>query len=317
MPLALAVGLSGAMAGLWRRRGRRSRADRRTRALFAESAGRGAGTRLRIWLAGLRAARPFWLVPELLLLPLGLALAQASRSPVPLIVVATGVVPARRWRDRRRLAVEARRRASAVIELCAGLAAELRSGATPAQALYTLTARTTVLWSGLGAEPTARLAAGRYGGDIPAALRSVAELPGGRGAAAVAACWEVTAGSGTGLAAGLDQLAEALRAERALTEEIAGELAAPRTTIAVLAALPLIGLLLGAALGAEPVHVLLHTPAGLVCLLVGALLEAAGLVWTARIVRAAEDVPDERPLSATGGGCGLSRLRVGRVEPAW
>ncbi len=84
-------------------------------------------------------------------------------------------------------------------------------------------------------------------------------------------------------------MAEALRVERALAEEIAAELAAPRTTIAVLAALPLAGLLLGAALGARPLEVLLHTPAGLASLAVGAALEWLGLVWTARIVRAAAD----------------------------
>ncbi|MFB7666855.1 type II secretion system F family protein [Kitasatospora sp. NPDC056138] len=309
--------------------------------------------RLRAWAQSGRLRR---LVPELLLLPVGLALGQATGSPVPLVVAAIGVVPLRRWRQRRRGARAARRRATAVIELCVGLAAELRAGATADQALGSVTARTGSLRAGLGAEATARLAAGRYGADIPAALRSVADLPGGQGAAAVAACWEVTAEGGTGLAAGLDQLADALRAERALTEEIAGELAGPRTTVAVLAALPLVGLLLGAALGAKPVQVLLHTPVGLGCLAVGALLEAAGLVWTARIVRAAEAAeglpgrggptsgaePSGRQLAAgaaadrrsparPGAGgrrgatglpgraveCGISRVRSGRAEVAW
>ncbi|MGE7438401.1 MULTISPECIES: type II secretion system F family protein [Kitasatospora] len=271
------------------------------------------------------------------------------------MVATVAVVPLRRWRHRRRLAAEARTRATAVIELCTGLAAELRAGATADQALGSVIVRTS-LWAGLGAEPAARLAAGRYGADIPAALRFVAELPGGQGAAAVAACWEVTAESGTGLAAGLDQLADALRAERALNEEIAGELAGPRTTIVVLGALPLIGLLLGAALGAKPIQVLLHRPIGLGCLVIGALLEAAGLAWTARIVRAAEaagglparggpvgrpEPPARRPVvepdpardeAATrdAGGrrratdvqgcaieCGISRSRAGRAEVGW
>ncbi|MDH6124569.1 type II secretion system F family protein [Kitasatospora sp. GP82] len=357
-----AAGLAGVAVGLWSGLRGRSRAAERARGLFGESASASSGvkagggavlSRLRAVVLGDRLR---WLVPELLLLPLGLVLGQMARSPVPLLVAAAGVLPLRKWRHRRRRAAEACRRETAVIELCAGLAAELRAGATADRALSVVTARLTSLRAGLGPGPTASLAAGQYGADIPAALRAMAELPGGRGAAAVAACWEVTAESGTGLAAGLDQLADALRAERALTEEIAGELAGPRATIVVLAALPLIGLLLGAALGAEPVRILLHTPVGLTCLAVGALLEAAGLAWTARIVRGAEDPgvspdrggsashpgpPGERSMTrgAAGRGgtaapgaastreamgsrrlaveCGISRTRPDRMEAAW
>ncbi|GAA2138514.1 hypothetical protein GCM10009760_19910 [Kitasatospora kazusensis] len=303
MPMLWAAATGGALGGLWLGLRRRSRVADRARELLGRKAEAGAGRSRR--LGRVRSARPAWLVPDLLLVPVGIALSRAARSPVPLVGAAAGVVPLRRWRQRRGLANEAGRRASAVIELCEGLAAELRSGATPELALHTVTTRTGSLRSGLGLEAVARLAAGRYGGDIPAALRHLAELPGGRGAAAVAACWHITAESGGGLVTGLDQLADALRAERALAEEIAGELAAPRTTVVVLAALPVVGLLLGAALGADPVRVLLHTPVGLACLAAGVLLEAAGLAWTARIIRSAEEPP-------SGGGtteCGLSRTR--------
>lgn len=304
--LVIAAGVGGLTAGIVFRRWRHSRTVRRAGALLGGPARVGPVSRWSV----LGRARPVWLVPELLLLPAGLLAGELSRSPVPPLLAAVAVLPVRRWRSRRRRAAEARRRAAAVVDLCTGLAAELRSGATQQQALHTVLGRASQLTEGLGAESSARLAAGRYGADIPAALRSVAELPGGRGAAAVAACWQVTAESGTGLAPGLDQLADALRAERALAEEIESELSGPRTTVAVLAALPLVGLLLGAALGAEPVRILLHTPAGLACLAAGALLEAAGLAWTARIVRAAEDVPPERG-GRGAGGCGLSRTRAG------
>ncbi|WP_354641342.1 type II secretion system F family protein [Kitasatospora camelliae] len=332
------LGLTLGAAGLRRRR----RTVARARTVVPLAVGRaGCGGRgPTAALNGLRSrialTRPRWLVAELLLLPVGLVLARATASVVPLLGAAALVAPLRRWRKRRRTAAEARRRATAVIDLCTGLAAELRSGSTPEQALHTVTSRAgQALRRDLGAEATARLAAGRYGGNVPAALRLVAELPGGSGAAAVAACWQVTADSGSGLAVGLDQVADALRAERALAEEIAGELAGPKTTIAVLAALPLLGLLLGAALGAQPVRVLLHTPAGLGCLLGGALLEAGGLLWTARLVRAAEGTEQgrgcppgrrepDRPGARAGAadGCGLSRTRAdlhagGRAEVAW
>ncbi|MFF3114858.1 type II secretion system F family protein [Kitasatospora sp. NPDC057904] len=233
---------------------------------------------------------PQWLVPELLLLPVGLAAGYVTASPVPVLVGALAVVPLRRWRLRRAVAARARCRAAGVIELCAGLAGELRSGSTPEQALHVVTARTAAdpdALRRLGEEPVARLAAGRYGGDVPGALHLLAELPGGSGAAAIAACWRVASDGGAGLAAALDRVAEALRGEQALAEEIAGELAGPRTTIAVLAMLPAAGLLLGTAMGARPVDVLLHTSAGLGCLAVGAVLEGLGVAWTARIVRAA------------------------------
>ncbi|MFD0258833.1 type II secretion system F family protein [Kitasatospora indigofera] len=297
------------------------------------------GTRSRAWsalrerLATAPAARPPWLVPELLLLPAGSVAWQVFDSPLPPAVAAAAVLPLHRWRRRRHLAAEARRRATAVIDLCVALSAELRSGATPEQALHTVTSRLAgdpESLRRLGREPAARLAAGRYGGDVPAAFELLAELPGGGGAAAVAACWRVSAGSGSGFAGGLDQVAEALRAEQALAEEIEGELAAPRTTIAVLAALPVLGLLLGAMLGAHPLDILLHTPAGLACLAGGTALEVAGLAWTARIVRTARGGADgpgalraeeaPAPVRGRSGGwagrradgdarCGISRPR--------
>ncbi|MFJ2865167.1 type II secretion system F family protein [Kitasatospora sp. NPDC087314] len=271
--------------------------------------------------AGSRRLRPpGWLAPELLVVPVGLSAGWVTSSPVPVLAAVPAVLPLRRWRLRRSLAVEAGRRAAAVVELCAGLAGELRSGATPEQALHLVTARLAADPDGLrrlGEEPVARLAAGRYGGDVPAALQLLAELPGGSGASAIAACWLVASDGGSGLAVALDRVAEALRGERALAEEIAGELAGPRTTIAVLAALPAAGLLLGAALGARPVDVLLHTSAGLGCLAVGAALEGLGVLWTARIVRAAAQGGVEAPRRAVGerggdggGSCGIARMSV-------
>ena len=80
----------------------------------------------------------------------------------------------------------------------------------------------------------------------------------------------------------------ALRAERDQRADLRAQLAGPRSTAVMLAGLPVLGLLLGSALGADPLHVLLHTGAGLGCLLVGGVLEGAGLWWALRIVRGAE-----------------------------
>ncbi|HZB49663.1 MAG TPA: secretion protein F, partial [Mycobacteriales bacterium] len=55
----------------------------------------------------------------------------------------------------------------------------------------------------------------------------------------------------------------------------------------LLAVLPLLGIGLGTAMEARPLQVLLGTGRGQVALLVGAGLDALGLLWTAWIVSAA------------------------------
>jgi tight adherence protein B len=136
---------------------------------------------------------------------------------------------------------------------------------------------------------TLLLAASRFGGDIPAALREAAGMRGAEGLAGAAACWQVAVDGGAGLANGLDRVAAALRAEHDQREDLGAQLAGPRSTAVMLALLPAFGVVLGTAMGAHPLRVLLHTSAGLGCLAGGVLLEWAGLLWTARIVRSAEE----------------------------
>lgn len=257
---------------------------------------RGGGTRI--------GTRP---PPELLLLPLGLLAAWPTHSPLVAAAAAGAVVPAIRLRRKRRACQVREQRRTAVVALCAALAGELRTGATPHQSVEMAAGEFTAPAAGSTGAGTAGaatatagapvldctvlLAAVRYGGDVPEAFRVLAELPGAEGAAGIAACWQVAASSGAGLAVGLDRVAEGLRADRALRESVRAELAGPRSTAGLLALLPLFGLLLGTALGADPLRMLLHTPSGLVCLLFGAALEWGGLAWTARIARGAEARP--------------------------
>jgi tight adherence protein B len=187
-----------------------------------------------------------------------------------------------------RLAREARRererRGDAVIALCGVLAEEVRAGRQPGEALL-LAAHES---GGLGRARSAVLAAARFGGDVPQALTVAARRPGAEGLLGLAACWKVAVDQGAGLAAGLDRLEGALRAQRDQRADLRAQLAGARSTAVMLAGLPALGLLLGAALGTDPLRVLLHTGAGLGCLLVGGLLEGVGLWWALRIVRGAE-----------------------------
>ncbi|MFJ5827783.1 type II secretion system F family protein [Streptomyces sp. NPDC093089] len=230
------------------------------------------------WWAVLRGRRA-WLC-----LPAAGVLALLGESPVPLVLGAVAVpVVERRLRaaGRRR---EREARAERVVALCAAVVGELRAGWQPAQALA-FAARET---GALDREEAGVLAAARFGGDVPEALRRAARQDGADGLAGMAACWQVAVDGGAGLAAGLDRLEAALRDHREQRERLRAELAGAWATVVVLALLPAAGLALGAALGAHPLRVLLHTPAGLGCLVVGGALETTGLWWAARIVKGGE-----------------------------
>lgn len=222
--------------------------------------------------------------PEWLCLPAAAVLALLGASFLPLLAGAAAVPLVGRRLRAARSRREREARGDGVVALCGAVAGELRAGWQPAQALA-FAARTT---GALGGQEAAVLAAARFGGDVPEALRRAARRDGADGLAGMAACWQVAVDGGAGLAAGLDRLEAALRAHRDQRERLRAQLAGAWATVAVLAALPVAGLGLGAALGARPLWVLLHTPAGLGCLAVGGALEALGLWWAARIVRRGE-----------------------------
>ncbi|MFB6820297.1 type II secretion system F family protein [Streptomyces virginiae] len=218
----------------------------------------------------------------------GLLVAVLGGSLIPPVVGVAAVPLVRRWlrvraRERARTA-----RAAEVVALCGAVVGELRAGAQPGQALTAAMRRTAVGPGGPGAAETGVLAAAAFGGDVPGALRQAAREPGAEGLAGMAACWRVSVDGGAGLAAGLERLEGALRAERDRQDSLRAQLAGARSTVLVLALLPLVGLLIGTGLGADPLRVLLHTPMGWGCLLAGGVLEALGLLWCRRIVKAAE-----------------------------
>ncbi|MEV5507634.1 type II secretion system F family protein [Streptomyces orinoci] len=218
---------------------------------------------------------------ELMCLPVGCAVSLLGRSLLPLLGSLMAVPLVRRWLAARRLRRERESREAAVIELCGTVAGDLRAGRQPGEVLA------GVRLPELGSAWPAVSAAARYGGEVPAALRRAAGQPGAEGLNAMAACWQVAVEGGAGLAAGLERIGAALSAERDQREELAAQLAGTRSTAVMLALLPVLALLMGSALGADPLRVLLHTPAGLGCLALGGLLEGAGVVWTRRIVQVA------------------------------
>jgi Flp pilus assembly protein TadB len=231
-----------------------------------------------------------WAGPGAWCVPAGAVLAVQTRSVLPLLAGAAAVPLVGRALRRRARRAAAERGAAAVAAVCGALAGELRAGRPPHTALgETIEAAGWQEVPELTGAARLLLSAARFGGDVPQALREAAVVsPGTQGLTAVAACWQVAVDGGAGLAAALDRTAAALRAEADRRADLRAQLAGPRSTAVLLALLPLFGVVLGAGLGADPARVLLRTPAGLLCLLAGGLLEWAGLAWTARIMRAAE-----------------------------
>lgn len=257
---------------------------RRARLLLAGGGAVGAGPPL--WekaLVGWRLLRGRLRVEGWSLVA-GLVIALIGKSVVPLVLGVAAVPLLGRVRRAAEARRELERRGDAVIGLCGALAGEVRAGRQPGEALL----RAARESPGLGEAQAVVLAAARFGGDVPGALTEAARQPGADGLVGLAACWRVAVDRGAGLAAGLDRLEGALRAERDQRADLRAQLAGSRSTAVMLAGLPVLGLLLGTALGADPLHVLLHTGPGLACLLIGGLLEAAGLWWAMRIVRGAE-----------------------------
>ncbi|MGR6913063.1 type II secretion system F family protein [[Actinomadura] parvosata] len=190
----------------------------------------------------------------------------------------TGSIPATPARR-----ADAWRRAS--IELCQALAAELSAGRTASDSLTRAIAAVDLPDPDL-LRPV--IAAARDGGDVAAALTSSAPQEGGEGIRQLAACWEVSTTAGAALAGLVDRIAHTLRAAQAHRQDVAAQLAGPRTTARMLAVLPALGLLMAAALNMHPLSFLLGTFPGLMCLMTGITLDVCGLWWTNRMATHAQ-----------------------------
>lgn len=216
-----------------------------------------------------RAAPPWWVVLAALgggaggtwlggwALGVGLALVAATASWV-----------LRRNRRRRNAAAAERE----VVRSCQLLAGLLRAGLVPAAALATAAVEAPML--------SAAAAVQVLGGSVPDTLRVLGRAPGHGGLGELANAWGVAIRTGASLTVTLDGLAERLAATAEIRHTVDAELAAPRATGRLLGALPVAGVVLGFAVGGDPVAYLTGSLTGQACLVVGAALACAGLVWT-------------------------------------
>jgi tight adherence protein B len=195
----------------------------------------------------------------------------------PMLVVSAAGVGAAVLRRRHVAARRAHANAGLLAEMCDLVASELAAGRPVEAAL----AEAADAWPEI--RPVAE--ASRLGGDVPEALRQAASLPGAEGLRLLAAAWFVAQRTGGGLTAATRRVADSVRRDQATRRVVAGELASARATARLVAALPVVALLMGSGAGADPWSFLLRTPWGLACLACGLAVGFAGLWWIELIAR--------------------------------
>ena len=153
----------------------------------------------------------------------------------------------------------------------------------------------------------AAVVAGNPARVVDSITSAAADLPVLEGDAwrGLAAAWSVATDAGAPLASSLRDYASSMRDLAQVQRDVAVALAGPVATARVVMALPLVGLLFGAALGFDTFGVLFGTPIGIVCLVTSALLVGVALWWNRRLVASAQ------PREATPGlHCELMAIAV-------
>ena len=160
------------------------------------------------------------------------------------------------------------------------LVAGLRSGAHPATAAEAAAA---------DAQPStadtmrAMAAAARLDGDMSAALAGARSPALAAALARVAKAWQLAQRHGLPLADVLDAVRRDLEQRGRFARQVLARMTGPKSSAAALTLLPVLGIALGEAIGANPLRTLTSTGLGQVLLLAGVTLLCTGVVWSARI----------------------------------
>ncbi len=184
------------------------------------------------------------------------------------------------------------------------LAVLLQAGVAPPRAWGHL--------AGTGNASAARVAAAvTDGADLTSAIAAL-----GGTWRDVAAAWNVAETVGAPLSDSLRGIAAALRDAAEGADEVRVALAEPAGTARLMAWLPLVGIVLGLALGFDTFAMLVGNPIGIGCLVGGLLLILAARRWTGALVRRARPQPGVPGLHAEllaialSGGVSLDRART-------
>lgn len=214
----------------------------------------------------------------------GSAMLGASVLLEPVVVLAGAVVVAtvvlrRRSASRRAVGIAESVGLRDALDIVVG---ELRVGAHPVAALGAAAGEVDVA---VGSPLRAVAARGRLGADIAAGFRSVAEDSASpEHWQRMAVCWQLAQAHGLAIATLMRAAQHDIVERDRFRIRLDAGLAGARTTAAVLAGMPVLGIVMGQLIGAEPLRFLLGGGAGAVVLLVGVTLSCAGLFWSDRII---------------------------------
>lgn len=137
-----------------------------------------------------------------------------------------------------------------------------------------------------------------------------------RRVAGVLAAGRLAAELGAPTAGVLEECARTLAADADAETAVRGALAGPRQTTSLLTWLPVLGVVLGTLLGANPLGVLLGGGAGTAAGLAGLVLTLAGRRWTRRMVAGARTAgAGSAPGTASGAGSGGRASSGGGADP--
>ncbi|WAC92033.1 type II secretion system F family protein [Mycobacterium sp. Aquia_213] len=212
------------------------------------------------------------------------AAAAAAMVLPPTTVLAAAVVAATvslRYRRRRQLrrATEESRTLEAALDVLVG---ELRVGSHPVRA-FGVAADETV--GAVAMSLRAVAARARLGADATAGLRAAA-----RSSARpthwhrLAVCWQLASDHGLAIATLMRTAQRDIVEHQRFSSRVDSGMAGARATAAILAGLPMLGVLLGQLIGAHPLSFLLSGRAGGWLLVAGTLLACGGLLWSDRII---------------------------------
>ncbi|BBX99349.1 type II secretion system F family protein [Mycobacterium lacus] len=225
---------------------------------------RRAGTRWLVYLAACAS------LGAVVLLPLTTVLAVA-------VLGSTAGLRVRRRRRRRRCLDEGQA-LQAALDVLVG---ELRVGAHPVRA-FGVAADETV--GPVAAGMRAVAARALLGADVTAGLRAAARssaLPAHWERLAV--CWQLASDHGLAIAALMRAAQRDIAERQRFSARVSAGMAGARASAALLAGLPLVGVLLGQLIGARPLSFLLGGHAGGWVLVVGLTLACGGLLWSDRM----------------------------------
>lgn len=239
-----------------------------------------AGSRRRLHGLGLRAP----VRRRAAVLPCTVVAAVALAVLLPAAVLATvSIIGATLWVRRWRQMRVTRRTAESVALQGAldVLVGELRVGSHPVAAFGVAAEEVE---GEVAASLRAVAARARLGADVAAGLRSAARnssLP--THWERLAVCWQLAHDHGLAIATLMQTAQRDIVARHRFSTKVDAGLTGARTTAAVLAGLPLLGVGLGELIGAGPVRFLLSEGAGNWLLIIGVTLACAGLLWSDRI----------------------------------